>query len=764
MNAVTSIVPAVGVERTGLRRAAVIGAGSMGGGIAAQLANAGVPVDLLDVPGADAADRNGPARLGVERQLKVGGFMSPTAAGLVRIGNTEDDLSRLAEADWIVEVIIEKLDAKRELYRRIDKVRKAGSLVSSNTSTILRGALLEGMPAAFAADFVITHFFNPPRVMQLVEIVAGSDNPRALVDTARSYCETVLGKTVIECRDTPGFIGNRIGCHALAVAAIEAIRQGVTVEEADKVLMALGAPRTGVFGVLDLIGLDLIPHVWGSLMDALPRQDGIQAFDLPGTKLVKDLLAAGRLGRKSGGGFYRLTPQKTKQSVDLATGEYRDSQRFDPARLPCGGRDLNALLESDDRLGRYAWAVFANLVDYVATIADDISLDRNDIDLAMILGYGWSWGPVALARRYDAARLRERFAAEGRQAPDMLLGQRPAGRLHGRAPKLSIAALREAGKPILGNEAASLWDLGEGIACFEMHTKLNSFAPAVFEVLESSLLQVQSAFSGLVLGNDDARAFSAGADLRAFLAMIQAKDWPALDAYIERGQDLFLRMRYAPYPVVAAAHGLALGGGCEFMLNCDVVVAHAELKAGLPETKVGIIPGWGGGTQLLRRAAQNPSIPKGPAAAAGAVFDTVYRAAISTSALDARDLGILGPDDRIVMNRAELIEAARNHAAELAKTYTVPERALIHIAGRSGYLGLVNGVQSLKNLGQATETDLAVAEALAFALTGGDTTAAYLDEAGMMRLEREQCVRLAKLPATEARIVHMLQTGKPLRN
>ncbi|MGB3830472.1 MAG: 3-hydroxyacyl-CoA dehydrogenase/enoyl-CoA hydratase family protein [Mesorhizobium sp.] len=766
MNAVTSIAPALGVERTGLRRAAVIGAGSMGGGIAAQLANAGVPVDLLDVPGTDASDRNGPARLGVERQLKVGGFMSASAAALVRIGNTEDDLGRLADADWIIEVIIEKLDAKRDLYRRIDRVRKAGSLVSSNTSTILRGALLDGLPAGFAADFLITHFFNPPRVMQLVEIVAGADNSSAKVDAARSYCETVLGKTVVDCKDTPGFIGNRIGCYVLAVAAVEAIRQNVTVEEADAVMMALGAPRTGVFGVLDLIGLDLIPHVWGSLMSALPGQDGIQAFDLPGTKLVQQLLAAGRLGRKSGEGFYRLTPRKTKQSLDLVSGEYRDSQRYDVARLPGGGKDLAALLDSDDRLGRYAWAVFANLVDYVATIADDISYDRGDIDLALILGYGWSWGPVALARRYDRARLGARFAAEGRSLPDKLLEPAAggAGRHHGRACSLSIAALREAGKPILSNEAASLWNLGEGIACFEMHTKLNSFAPAVFEVLELALAQVQSSFAGLVIGNDDARAFSAGADLRAFLAMIQAKDWSALDAYIARGQDLFLRMRYSPYPVVAAAHGLALGGGCEFMLNCNAIVAHAELKAGLPETKVGIIPGWGGGTQLLRRAAQNPSMAKGAAAAAAAVFETIFRARVSTSALDAREFGILGADDPIVMSRAHLLEEARNLAAEMARTYSVPDQAVIQVTGHSGYLALVNGVQGLKNAGQATEADLAVAEGLATALTGGDTRATYLDEAQIMRLEREQGVRLAQLPATEARIVHMLQTGKPLRN
>jgi len=382
-----------------------------------------------------------------------------------------------------------------------------------------------------------------------------------------------------------------------------------------------------------------------------------------------------------------------------------------------------------------------------------------------MLGYGWSWGPVALARRYDNTELAERFAAEKRALPVKLLERPGAGSPRGgRTRPISIAALREAGKPLLFNEAASLWDMGDGIACFEMHTKLNSFAPAVFEVLEPALAAVKASFAGLVLGNDDARAFSAGADLRSFLAMIQAKDWSALDAYIARGQKLFLDMRYSPYPVVAAAHGLALGGGCEFMLNSNAIVAHAELKAGLPETKVGIIPGWGGGTQLLRRAAQNPSVPKGPAAAASAAFDVILRAAVSTSALDARGLGILGPDDAIVMNRANLLDEAKKRAAELATGYAAPEPALIPVTGHSGYLTLVNGVRSLVHLGQATPADLAVAEGLATALTGGDTTMAYLDEAQIMRLEREQVVKLAKLPATAARIEHMLQTGKPLRN
>src|SRR5690606_18100927 len=361
----------------------------------------------------DAASRNAPAEAGIVRQLKAGGFMHPDAAKLVRPGNTEDDLDLLADADWIVEAVIERIDIKRDLYRKIASVRKADAVVSSNTSTIPLAQLVEGMDHDFAAHFLITHFFNPPRIMQLVEIVASAANAPETVAHIKNACETILGKTVVDCRDTPGFIANRIGCYWLAAGVLEARKMGLTIEEADAVNAAFGIPRTGVFGLLDLIGLDLIPNIWGSLMHALPAGDAAHRQDLPGDSTVRKLLEQGRFGRKSGSGYYRMNPDKTREASDLESGEFRAEIPFAASSLPGGGRNLTALLDAGDKYGAYAWQVFKEILVYSATHAPEIAGDVEAIDKAMELGYGWKHGPFRLADAYGAARIAERLVRDG---------------------------------------------------------------------------------------------------------------------------------------------------------------------------------------------------------------------------------------------------------------------------------------------------------------------------------------------------------------
>lgn len=778
MNSLPSQSRAVGVDAIGIRLAAVIGAGSMGGGIAAQFANAGVPVILLDVAGADASLRNAAALAGIDRQLKTGGFMDAEAARLVRAGNVEDDIGLLAEADWIVEAVIEDLEAKRALYRRIAAIRKQGAIVSSNTSTIPRAALAGGMDEELASHFLITHFFNPPRVMSLVEIVAAEENAPETIARVKAACETVLGKTVVDCFDTPGFIANRIGCYWLAAAALEAKRAGLTIEEADAVNTAFGVPRTGAFGLLDLIGIDLIPHVWGSLMRTLPSTDALQAHDLPGDGVVRDLMAAGRFGRKAGAGFYLRGEGGAREAMDLSVGEYRLEAPVKQTALPGGGRDLAALLEAEGPLGAYAWTVFSSVLLYTAGHAPEIAADVAAIDTAMELGYAWKRGPFRLADAYGAARAVARLEADGRPAPDLLRAAAAAGGFYdmqGRplassgerlaapaAGGLALAAVRTGSSPIFTNEAASVWNLGDGVACLELHTKMNSFAPAVFDVLEMAVEQGSNAFRALVLGNDDPRAFSVGADLGFFAEMIGSEQWQAIDTYLARGQELFLRLKYAPFPVVAAAHGFALGGGCEFMLHADAIVAHAELKAGLPEVKVGLVPAWGGCTQLLVRAQASCD---DPSAAAQRVFDTIFAGVPTGSALEARALGLLRPSDGIVMNRAHLIAAAKARAAALAEAgYEAPARATIAIGGPDVRAVLTGAVEQGRAAGRMTDTDVAMAEILAWVLTGGAETRPQATEEELMRLEREALTRLVRTPATLARIDHMLKTGKPLRN
>ncbi|MTE00281.1 3-hydroxyacyl-CoA dehydrogenase [Paracoccus sp. YIM 132242] len=755
---------ALGAAETGVRRAAVIGAGSMGSGIAAQFANAGIPVDLLDMPGGDT--RIALAEGGIARQLKAGGFMVPEAAALVRPGNVEDHLDRLAEADWIVEAVIEDLGIKRDLYRRIDAVRRPGSIVSSNTSTILRGDLVEGLGKAFARDFIVTHFFNPPRVMRLVEIVPAPETPAALLARADAANRAILGKTVVICRDTPGFIANRIGCYWMAVAALEAAHLGLTVEQADAVNAAFDIPRTGVFGLFDLIGIDLVPHVWGSLHATLPAGDGLQAFNLSGDALFRAMVAEGRHGRKTGQGFYRKSPKGTREALDLATGQYRAEAAA--GALPGHGRDLAALLADDGPLGRYAFSVLSHVVAYAAQNGPDIADDVETIDTAVVLGYSWREGPFRLADRAGVAALAARMTAEGREIPRLLAAAAAQGGFYrdgqplrtdgqGRAPIAAPGILGGAAQ-IGGNGAARLRDIGEDVACLELATKMNTFAPEVFEVLDKTLARAGHDFRALVLGNEDPRAFSAGADLGFILRMIDEGGTAALDRYLQRGQDLFLQLKYAPVPVVAAAHGFALGGGCEFMLHADAVVAHAELSAGLPEIRVGLIPGWGGCTQLTLRGQAAGAVP-----AALHAFDVIRTGAPATSAAQAFGLGLLRAGDDIVMHRDALLPAAKVRALAMASGYVAPAPATLTPAGAEGRAAIADRIAEERAAGRMTETDAAIGGLLAQVLTGGDHTDP-ITETQMMALEREAFLHLVVQPTTRARMNHMLETGKPLRN
>ena len=389
---------AVGVAETGIRRAMVIGAGSMGSGIAAQFANAGVPVDLLDVTVVAAQS-------GIERQLTAGGFMTPAAARQIRPGSTQTDLDRAGEADWIVEVIIEDLAAKRDLFQRIEPYRRAGTLVTSNTSTLRLSDLVRDMDPAFARDFAITHFFNPPRSMPLVEVVTGPDTAGVSAQKVPTGAETILGKTVVDCFDTPGFIANRIGCYWIALGILEAKRLGLMIEEAEAVNIAFGVPKSGVFGCLDIVGLDLVPAVWGSLKASLPASDDLHRFDLTQDAVIATMVAEGRKGRKTKQGFTRPAASGGFETTDLKTGAYRPAQPVAVKDLPGGGRDLVALFEAGDKLGDYARSLLVNLIAYAATHGPEITAEVGAVDLALQLGYGWKDGPFRLADRLGLDRI-----------------------------------------------------------------------------------------------------------------------------------------------------------------------------------------------------------------------------------------------------------------------------------------------------------------------------------------------------------------------
>ena len=741
------IRPVWGLSETRCARAVVIGAGNMGAGIAAQFANAGVAVDLLDIPGAEGQPRNARAEAGIATQQRAGGFMGDLPVALVRPGNTEDDFDRVAGADWIIEAVIENLEIKRALYARIEPLLKPGAIVSSNTSTIPRAALIAGRSPAFAEAFVISHFFNPPRHMPLLELVAPPGN--AAQAAAARIGRRALGKTVIECRDTPGFIANRIGCAWMSVAITEAVRLGLTVEQADAVHVAFGVPRTGVFGLTDLVGIDMIPSIWGSLMRALPGGDKINRFDLPGLKLVQAMIAAGRFGRKAGGGFYRRTAEGATEVIDIATGAYGPATGYSAADLPGGGRDLEALLADDTGLGAYARSVLGEVLGYAQEHAPEIAPSRAAIDVAMELGYAWKRGPFKILDGLSDAAL----AGLGH---DLQRGPAGAPGLMGQGPD-RLARAKSAGAVLAESPAAALLDLGEGLACLELRTKMNAIDSGVLDMLDATLGKLGGPVRALVIGNHNARAFSAGANLAEMAARIDAGDWDALEAFIARGQRLYSALRSAPVPVVAAVQGVALGGGCELSLHCSAVVATAEAKISLPEHLVGLLPGWGGCARLLERAHASG----GGAAQAFAAL-TLPRPA--GSAREAAELGLLRGSDPIVMHPGDLIDAAADLARAMAGGYAPARPAALRAEGAEAAATILAGPRARHEAGKLSEADLGVQARIVEVLTGGAAAPGEeMSEADLYALERQAFVALAHDPLTLARIRHMLATGKPLR-
>jgi len=771
----------------GIRKVAVIGAGVMGAGIAAQIANAGIPVLLLDIVPEGAKERNIVATRAIERMRKTepAPLMSEDAAKLITPGNIEDDLRQVAECDWIIEAIIERLDAKQELYRRLEAVRKRGSAVSSNTSTIPLRALVNGLPETFRRDFLITHFFNPPRYMRLLEIVAGPETAPDIVAAISRFGDIALGKTIVECKDTPGFIANRLGVYWMQVAVLEAIEGGLTVEEADAVMGSpVGIPRTGIFGLIDLVGLDLMPHVNASMARLLPAKDAFHAAnrELP---LLTKMIAEGYTGRKGKGGFYRLDQsggKRRKLAIDLITGDYRPEQKPELPELE-SVKDLRALLSAESKIGRYAWRVLGQTLAYAASLVPEAADDVVRIDEAMRLGYNWKWGPFELLDKIGPDWVADRLAAEGLPVPAMLelARGRKFYRVQNGVPQylgldgqyhdivrpegvLLLSDIKLRTQPLAKNGSAALWDIGDGVACFEFTSKMNALDGDIIALLEKSIAIVREGFKALVIYNEGEN-FSVGANLGIALFAANIAAWSEIEKQLVAGQRTYLALKYAPFPVVAAPSGMALGGGCEILLHSAAVQAHAETYAGLVECGVGLVPAWGGCKEMLLRWQNSQASPHGPMPAPIKAFEMISTAQVSRSAAQAKEMLILRPADRITMNRARLLADAKARALELAQNYLPPQPAVLTLPGASGKLALMMAAQNAHKLGKATAHDLVVAEGLANVLSGGECDLVdECDEQSILDLERMNFMRLLRTQPTLARIEHTLETGKPLRN
>jgi 3-hydroxyacyl-CoA dehydrogenase len=761
------------------------------------MANAGLTVFLLDIVPEGASDRNQLAKAAIERMQKASPspFAHPSFSRRVSPGNLEDDLPALSQCDWIIEAVIERLDIKHQVYRTVDAVRKDGSVVSSNTSTLPLHALVEGMSERFRRDFMITHFFNPPRFMRLLELVTGPETNPAHVERIRDICDRQLGKGVVVAKDTPGFIANRIGCYWLVAGLVEALRLGIEVEAADAVMgRPVGIPKTGVFGLYDLIGIDLMPLIAKSMLATLPKSDDFCAiYDEPA--LIKRMIAEGYTGRKGKGGFYRLnkTPdgKKRKEVIDLKTGEYRPEQKASLASVEAAKGGLAVLLTHEDIGGRYARAVMTRTLAYAAQLMPEISDHVADVDAAMRMGYNWKYGPFELIDRlkhgetHGAAVLASMLQADGLPVPSMLtaLGNQPiyrevSGKLEvaehtGRYAPLvapegcwSLADIKRGQKPLLKNPSASLWDVGDGVLCLELTSKMNSIDPEILAMIPEALAEVQKrGAKGLMIGGDGDN-FSVGANIGFLLYTSNIAAWDKIDGVLKAGQDAYMAMKYAPFPVVAAMHGMALGGGCEIIVHCDAVQAHIESYIGLVEVGVGVIPGWGGCKEMILRHAKAAG---GPMPGLAKAFELISLAKVSGSAFEAQDFGTLRPQggmDGISMNRARLLEDAKQRVLAMAEGYQPPEPPLLTLPGPSGKAALMMAVEGFQAKGQASAHDARIAAELAWVLTGGDEAdpTQPVTEQQVLDLERAAFIRLLKTPETLARIEHMLNVGKPLRN
>jgi 3-hydroxyacyl-CoA dehydrogenase len=775
-----------------IKKAAVIGSGVMGAQIAAHLANAGLDVLLYDIVPEGASDANQLPKGALEKLkgMDPAPFMHKDFVKRVKPANLRDDLAKLADVDWIIEAIIENPAIKSELYKKLDGARKRGAIISSNTSTLPLSVLVQGQSEHFQRDFLITHFFNPPRYMRLLELVAGPKTNPDHLKLLKEFGDVRLGKAVVMAKDTPGFIANRIGIFWLETAVLAALDLGLTVEEADAITgKPLNMPKTATFGLIDLVGLDLMPLIAKSFLATLPANDAYRSThrDVP---LITKMIADGYTGRKGKGGFYRLNRDnggKVKESINLKTGDYAESKKARLPQLELAGKDLKRLCEDQSRIGQFTWRVLRDMLTYVASLVPQIADDITSVDEAMRNGFNWGDGPFQMFDRLGVDWFIARLQAEGKPVPDLL--QKAAGKgfytvkdgglnyltTGGefkpvvRAPGiLLLEDVKRAGKPVFKTGSASLWDIGDGILAAEFHTKMNAIDPDVFKALQEAVKIIPESkgrYKALVIHNE-ASNFSVGANLGLALFAINIASYETIEMLVKEGQKTYAMLRRAPFPVVGSIHNMALGGGCEAHLHCDAVVAHAETYTGLVETGVGVIPGWGGCAQMLGRAYNHPKQRKGPMPALAFVFEQLAMAKISKSAFEAREMMYLMEGaHKIAMNSERCLYDAKQIALELAPNYKPPRLYTYRLPGKAGKAALNMVIAAMKLMGKVTKHDEVVTGVLADVLTGGSTNIIkLLSEDDIYALEFEGFMKLIRHPDTVARIAHMLESGKPLRN
>ena len=738
-----------------IKNVVVIGSGTMGSGIAAHLCNANIPVTLLDLKteiSEKARDRIHKSRPPL--------LIDKSKINNIKVGNINDNFDVVKNADWVVEAVVERIDIKHQIYEKIFKARKDGAIVSSNTSSIPIKVLSEHLTNEEKKDFCITHFFNPVRYMGLLEIVKNENNDLKKINQLKEFCEIELGKGAIVCNDTPGFLGNRVGVYAMQIAMTEAFRMKLSVEEADAIFgRPMGIPKTGVFGLYDLIGIDLMADVLKSFIKELPESDEFHkvAKEIP---LVKKLIDTGYTGRKGKGGFYRINKKgaiKVMEAINLESGEYSVSKKID---INSDKVDLKGLINRKDKYGEYAWSVISKIIKYASSLVPGITKEFNDIDEAMRLGFNWAKGPFEMLEEIGVKNFFDKVDNFKGNIFLENLDKSKNEDFYGERQKYTnietLGKIKKTASSLDGNESAKIYRFSD-YNIVEFTTKANALDYNSMDALK------KATDKPLIIINESMQ-FSAGVNLTYTMNFADKKDFQSIEKFIKYFQDTCKHLKYSKYPVISAPSGLTLGGGFEVMVHSNFVASHTNIVVGLVETIVGLIPAGGGCKEMLARWLDTEEAKKDPNFAPLKVFDIIGYGKTATSPVEAEPMKYLRPSDKKIMNRNSLLEVSKKIINE-NKNFKAPEESRFNLPGKAVREEMNKILEKLYNDKIILEHGVEVAKELAFVLSGGETTIdKTLSEDDLFKLEIDAFMRLIETQKTQDRIKHTLSTGKPLIN
>ena len=738
-----------------IKNVVVIGSGTMGSGIAAHLCNANVPVTLLDLKteiSEKARDRIHKSRPPL--------LLDRSKINNIKVGNIDDNFDVVKDADWVVEAVVERIDIKHQIYEKIFKARKDGAIVSSNTSSIPIKVLSEHLTDKEKKDFCITHFFNPVRYMGLLEIVKNENNDLNKINELKEFCEIELGKGAIVCNDTPGFLGNRVGVYAMQIAMTEAFKMKLSVEEADAIFgRPMGIPKTGVFGLYDLIGIDLMADVLKSFIKELPETDKFHevAKEIP---LVKKLIDTGYTGRKGKGGFYRINKtgtNKVMEAINLATGDYSPTKKID---MKSDKVDLKALIDRKDKYGEYAWSVISKIIKYASSLVPGITKEFNDIDEAMRLGFNWAKGPFEMLEEIGVKNFFDKVDDFSGNSFLENLSKTQNEDFYGERQKYTnietLGKVKKTASSLDGNDSAKIYKFSD-YNIVEFTTKANALDYDSMDALK------KATDKPLIIINESMQ-FSAGVNLTYTMEFADKKDFKSIEKFIKYFQETCKHLKYSKYPVISAPSGLTLGGGFEVMVQSNFVASHTNIVVGLVETIVGLIPAGGGCKEMLARWLDTDEAKKDPNFAPLKVFDIIGYGKTATSPVEAEPLKYLRPNDKKIMNRNSLLEVSKKILSE-NKDFKAPDEHKFNLPGKAVRGEMDKILEKLYNDKVILEHGVEVAKELAHVLSGGDTTIdKTLSEDDLFKLELDAFMRLIETQKTQDRIKHTLATGKPLVN